>query len=101
MKLDDFRAYTMVPLGRTASIFAEAKVGQQHDLEAREVVRSVCRGLGPARQSAAVDLAQISRCLPCRAASAPYLPVFMPYMVILSLLRVLRMIEVACHGFAT
>ena len=57
------------------------------------MARVVNRGMGLARQFGAVYFTQVARCLPRCAASAPFMPVFIPYMMILSSIQVLREIE--------
>ena len=96
MKLDNYRSFTNylswakrehLRLGHPWSI--------QLDLEAKEAVRSVSRGIGPSRQSASFELESLATCDSAVTNPLRGHPLFEFDFVILGSLWVMREIEVA------
>ena len=104
MKLDDFRGFSSyLSWAKGEHIRLGFHWSQQLDQEAREAGRSVNRGLGPARQSAAFTLELVAQGSHPRLQPVPRLPAYPYHMVLLSSLWVLREIEAAwaCAGDIT
>ena len=96
MKLDGFRSlqnYLSWAKGRHIQLGYQWTL--QHDYEARQAVRSVCRGLGAARQSAGFDLPELAKALSGAPSTRRGHPCFPAECAVLGALWVLREIEMA------